>query len=194
MNKIICLFFVFITQISWAQELKENKLNVFVGYELGEAVFNKFQSLSGEIGVQFKNQHQLRLAHMNVNLTKEHLATAFAGAVDGPDVKGKFLGLEAFYDIPVFKNRLFLAPSIGYFKNEYNHTLLDESLTNSSLTFGGAISFTETDIFKVKGLYYRFSIPMRTPLNRIKETQLGSTIIKNNAFDNNLWLFIGYKF
>lgn len=173
---------------------KNESSKVFIAYEIGEAIFNKFQSLSGEIGIRFKNQHLLRLTHVNLNLTEEHLSSGFAGAVDGDNVKGKQFGFEAFYDFPIFFNSLYIGPSIGYYKNEYQHTILNERLENSSFSFGSSLSIRETNIFKLKGLYYSFSIPIRINLNPIEETNLGSAIIKNSTWDNSIWLFIGYEF
>lgn len=166
----------------------------FIAYEFGEAVFNKFQSLSGELGWRFNNQHMIRLVHINHDLTEEHLSSGFAGAVDGDYVEGKLFGFETFYDFPIFTKGLYISPSIGYYRNEYRHTMLQEDLQKSSCTLGTALSYRETNIFNVKGLYYMFSIPMRISLDPIKETKLGDTIIKNNTFENNIWLFIGYAF
>lgn len=166
----------------------------FVGYELGEAAFNKFQSLSGEVGFRFQNQYMFRLTHMNVKLSEEHLSSSFAGAVEGDQVVGDFLGFEAFYDMPVLFNGFYISPSCGYYENKYRHQTLNDNLVNKSLTFGAAISYRENNLFKLQGLYYMISFPMRTPINPITETKLGDTIIKNNSFDNNIWLFIGYEF
>lgn len=170
------------------------KIKIFMAYEFGEAIFNKFQSISWELGVKFRNGHMTRLVHMDVNLTESHLSSSFAGAVDGNNVEGDFFGFEGFYDFPIFFRGFYLSPSFGYYRNEYFHTKLDENLKNESITIGGAISFRENDILNINGLYYMVSIPMRTPLNPIKETKLGETIIKDNTFDNNIWLFIGYEF
>lgn len=173
---------------------QNKRFTPFIGYELGEAVFNKFQSISGEIGIKFKNNHMVRLTHMNVSLTEEHLSSNFAGAVEGNNVEGTFFGFEGFYDFPLFLNGLYISPSCGYYRNEYSHTVLDQNFENKSPTVGVSVSYKETNIFGIKGLYYMFSFPMRTPINPIKETTLGDTIISNNTFDNNIWLFIGYEF
>lgn len=193
---IILLYFLCFQSIySQSQEPEQiERIKVFAAYELGEAAFNKFQSFSGEIGIRFPNNHQLRMTHMNVGLTEQHLSSGFAGAVDGDDVEGDFFGFELFYDFPIRWKGLYIAPSVGYYRNKYRHKSLPESLSNRSATLGLGISYQEIDIFKVKGLYYRFSIPMRTHLNPIKETSLGSTLVKNNSFDNNIWVFIGYEF
>lgn len=173
---------------------KDKQIRPFVAYEVGEAVFNRFQSLSGEVGLRFSNNQMIRLTHMNVNLTEQHLSTAFAGAVDGENVEGKFFGFEVFYDFPVFLKGLSIGPSVGYYRNRYRHIMLDEELENNSFTLGLGINYRETDLFNVKGLFYMFSIPIRTALNPINKTSLGSTSINSNAFDNNIWLFVGYEF
>ncbi|MBX2817354.1 MAG: hypothetical protein KTR24_15205 [Saprospiraceae bacterium] len=166
----------------------------FVAYELGEAMFNRFQSYSGEIGVRLPNHHLLRLTHMNVRLTEKHLSSSFAGAVDGSGVKGTFWGFEAFYDVPLLWKSLYLGPSIGYYRSAYEHVTLPAELENHSMTLGAAISIRETDLFGIQGLYYTLSLPMRLSLNPIKETMLGEATIVNSTFDNNIWLFIGYEF
>ena len=166
----------------------------FLAYEFGEAAFNRFQSLSGEMGLRFANEHMIRLSHMNVKLTEEHLSSDFAGAVEGSDVEGKFFGFEVFYDFPVFTEGLYIGPSVGYYKNEYLHTVLDERFKNNSATIGLGIGYREKNVFGVKGLYYMLSFPMRTPLNPIEESMLGNTTIENNRFDNNIWFFVGYEF
>lgn len=183
--------------IGWAQDNssdEDSKIHPFIGYELGEAAFNSFQSISGEVGIRFQNNHLLRLTHMNVSLTEKHLSSSFAGAVDGADVEGRLFGFEAFYDFPVLSKSLYIAPSIGYYKNSYEHTILDEELKTNSATLGVGISYREMNLFNIRGLYYAVSIPMRISLNPIQETMLGETIIKNNTFENNIWLFIGYEF
>ena len=199
MNRFSTVFFLLLlsTSFSFSQSIQADQvkqIRPFIAYEFGEAAFNKFQSLSGEIGLHFQNNHMLRLTHMNVKLTEGHLSSDFAVVVEGDDVEGKFLGFEAFYDLPVFWKGFYISPSFGYYKNEYNHLILEQNLKNNSFTIGTAISYRETDIFGVKGLYYTVSFPMRTPFNPIRETSLGETLIKGNRFDNNIWLFVGYEF
>lgn len=174
--------------------VKSKSTKLFVAYDFGEAAFNQFKSLGGEIGVRFKNDHLVRLTHTNLHLTEKHLSSNFAKAVDGKNVKGKQFGFELFYDFPFFVKGLYIAPSVGYYNNEYTHTILNEKLEKSSFTAGTAISFTEKDLFKVKGLYYRVSIPVRFNFDPIKETKLGDATIKNNLFDNNIWFFVGFQF
>lgn len=166
----------------------------FIAYDLGEAIFNEFKSLGGEVGVRFGNNHLLRIAYTHLYLSEKHLSSNFAKAVDGNNVKGKQVGFEVFYDFPIVVKGLYIAPSIGYYDNEYTHTISNETLDQSSFTLGSAISFTETDIFKVKGLYYRLSIPFRFNLTPINETQLGETTIHSNQFDNSIWFFVGFQF
>ncbi|ANQ51833.1 hypothetical protein MY04_4498 [Flammeovirga sp. MY04] len=167
---------------------------LFIAYDFGEAVFNQFRSLGGEVGVRCKNEHLLRLAYTHLYLTEKHLSSDFAKAVDGENVKGKQVGFELFYDFPVLIKSLYIAPSVGYYDHEYTHTISDEQLKQSSLTVGTAISFTETDVLKIKGLYYRVSIPIRFHFNPIEESQLGDATIKSNQFDNSIWFFIGFEF
>lgn len=192
---IICL--IISAQLCRAQVKtvqSDEQATLFIAYELGEAAFNKFQSLSGEIGINFPNKQSLRLTHMNVNLTEQHLSSSFAGAVDGSDVKGKLFGFELFYDFPAILDNLYLGPSLGYYNNNYEHTILNQKLRQKSVTLGVGISYQESDIFNIKGLYYRFSIPIRTHLNPSEKTNLGDSVINKNNIDNNIWLFIGYEF
>ena len=176
------------------QTKKEEKIKKFVAYELGQAIVNDFKSYSGEIGIRFRNDHMIRLVHMNIKLTEAHLSSDFALAVDGDNLTGEQFGFEAFYDFPVLWKGLYVSPSLGWYRNSYNHMLLDESLENNSATVGAAISYRETDVLGLKGFYYTVSFPMRTPFNPIKETKLGEAIVKNNTFDSNIFLFIGYEF
>lgn len=177
------------------EQIKEAKIKPFIAYEFGEAAFNKFQSVSGEIGIRFPNNQMIRLVHMNVQLTEQHLSSSFAGAVDGDNVEGSMFGFEAFYDIPVTWNTLYLSPSVGYFKGEYNHLILDESLKlDYAYSVGLAVSYRENNLFGLEGLYYNFSVPMRFNLSPTDATVLGETTIVNNTFENNIWIFIGYEF
>lgn len=175
-------------------EKQQKKMRPFVAYELGEAAFNKFQSISGEVGVKFRNDHLLRLTHMNVNLTEAHLSSDFVVVVDGSDVEGKMFGFEVFYDFPVLLEGLHLGPSFGYYINEYNHTVLDESVKENSATIGLGISYREENIFGLKGLYYTLSLPLRIHFDPMEKTKLGDTTIYGNQFDSNIWFFVGYQF
>lgn len=193
----ITITLLFLSFIASAQENHEqtlHKIKPFIGYELGQAVFNDFKSLSGEVGLRFSNKHLIRLTHMNVKMSEAHLSSGFAVVVQGDHVEGSLFGFESFYDFPVFWDGFYMSPSFGWYINEYNHTILDENLRKESATIGFAISYRETDVFKVKGLYYTLSFPMRTPFNPIEETKLGNTTIKSNTFDSNIFFFVGYEF
>jgi len=181
----------------WSQQQDSTQTKTtrfFVAYDFGEAAFNQFKSLGSEIGLKFKNDHFIRIAYTNLHLSEKHLSSDFVKAVDGENVTGKQTGLEVFYDFPIITKGLYISPSVGYYSHEYQHTILDKHLKNSSFTFGASISYTESDLFSVKGLYYRFSIPLRFNFDPIKETKLGDTIINSNLFENNIWLFLGYQF
>ncbi|NME71072.1 hypothetical protein [Flammeovirga aprica] len=179
---------------SYKDSIQSKTTNFFIAYDLGEAVFNQFKSLGGEAGIRFKNDHLLRLAFTYLYLSEKHLSSDFAKAVDGKNVKGKQVGFEFFYDFPVFTKGLYIAPSFGYYDHEYTHTVSNEKLQKSSFTVGSAISFVETDVLKIKGLYYRVSLPLRFTLDPIQDTQLGDTTVKNNRFDNSIWFFVGFQF
>lgn len=199
MNKLIFITIILFSLSSscFTQETYINepsKFNPFIAYELGEAVFNDFQSISFEVGARFNNDHLIRLVHMNVDLTETHLSSSFAQAVKGSNVEGSFFGFELIYDFPITWNTLYIGPSAGYFTNKYNHTILDEFVNNSSSTLGLSISYRERNIFGIKGVYFNFSLPMRVSLNPIEETYLGDAIVSNSTFENNIWLFIGYEF
>ncbi len=172
----------------------ERKFHPFVAYEFGEAAFNKFQSLSGEIGLRFTNNHLLRIVHMNVKLTEAHLSSSFAGAINGSGVEGSFAGLELFYDFPLVWKTVYIGPSVAYYKTEYRQIMLDEGVKNKTYTLGLGLSYRERNLFGVRGLYYTLSIPVRLSLNPIPEQSLGDATITNSTFDNNIWLFIGYEF
>ncbi len=183
-----------LSELNCPQKDSANCIKFFIAYDFGEAALNQFKSLGGELGVRFKNDHLLRLSHTNLYLSEKHLSSGFASAVDGEKVKGKQFGFELFYDLPVFFKGLYIAPSLGYYIHEYTHTILSEKLKKSSFTTGAAVSFTEVDLFKVKGMYFRLSVPFRFHFTPIKETNLGDTTIKNNLFDNSIWFFVGFQF
>lgn len=195
---LLLISFMLMYQFSFAQTIhtnKENGIRPFIAYDFGEAAFNKFQSLSGEIGIRFSNNHMFRFVHMNIKLTEQHLSSSFAGAVDGDDVKGSLFGFEAFYDFPVAFKTLYVCPSIGYYKGSYEHTVLDESIEmDYSATIGLAVSYREINLFGLKGLYYNLSVPMRLVLSPTEETKLGDTVISNNTYGQNIWFFVGYEF
>ncbi len=198
----IILSIIISSNLSIAQQGddSQNKLiRPFIAYELGEAIFNKFQSLSGELGILFPNHHLLRIVHQNVQLSEEHLSSDFAVTVKGNNVEGSLFGFEAFYSYPIKKWRnsneiLYLSPSFGYYKNEYKHTILEEHFEKRSMTAGLEISYRETNLFKIKGLYYTLSIPIRIHFAPHKAFKLGDTRISGNRIDNNIWFLIGYQF
>lgn len=196
-KKTITLILIFLSININAQKntTDENKkLHPFIAFELGQAVFNDFKSYSGEVGVKLRNNHMLRLSHMNIKMSEAHLSSDFAVVVDGDHVEGKQFGFELFYDFPILWKGVHISPSLGWYRNEYYHTILNENLKKSSATVGIAISYREVDIFGIKGLYYTLSFPMRTPFNSITRTKLGDTIIKNNTFDSNIFFFVGFQF
>lgn len=164
----------------------------FIGYDFGEAAFNRFQSLGSEVGIRFQNGDHFRLSYTNLKLTEEHLSSNFASAVDGENIRGKQQGLELFYDLHLPVKDLYIGPSIGFYDNRYNHTLLKEKIRKSSFTMGAAVSYSQ-NLFKSKWVYYRVSVPIRYTFNPIEETKLGAATIKSNRVDNNIWFFIGLR-
>ncbi len=202
--RVIPFLFLTIFGSSWsiAQQLQDSSkksIHPFIAYEFGEAIFNRFQSLSGEVGVVLPNDHMVRLVHQNLSLTEGHLSSDFAVVVKGDDVEGSLFGFEAFYGLPVVKwnhnkEMLYLSPSIGHYRNEYWHTILEERFEKSSWTAGLEISYRETNLFRVKGLYCTVSIPIRIHFSPHEEFTLGDTRILGNRLDNNIWLMIGYQF
>ena len=169
------------------------KTHVFVGYELGEMIFNNFLFFAGETGLQFKNKHMLRLTYMNVKLTEKHLSSDFANVVDGNNVKGIFKGYELFYDLPVYKN-LHLGGSAGYYNDYYEHTEKSEDVNHKTATIGFEINYRETDIFNIKGLYFNLALPFRFYINPLEKTTLGNATVNRHFFENNIWFFVGYQF
>lgn len=169
------------------------KSRFFVAYEFGEMAFNRFQNFAGEAGLKLPSGNSVRLVHMNVKLTEQHLSSKFAQSVDGKNVKGHFFGFEGFYDFEV-NDFLQISPSIGYFKNEYQHTILAEETLKWSATIGVALSYYEEEFLGVSNLYMRLSIPIRLYLDPLKETTLGDATVNNHTIDNNIWFFIGYQF
>jgi len=176
-----------------------SRSKLFIGYDLGEMAFNNFQNFGGEIGLKFKNDHMLRFVYLNVKLTEKHLASDFAKAVDGNNVTGLWHGYEMFYDLPIFRFRegksfVYAGPSIGYHENRYQHTQLDESVDHKTGTVGFDIGFRESDVFKVKGLYYSLSIPFRYNFKPLEETKLGESTVNKSVFDQTISFFVGYQF
>lgn len=179
--------------ITQTNDQKTDPLKTFIAYDLGEMAFNKFQNFSGELGVKFSNQHMLRFVYSNVKLTEGHLSSDFAKAVDGDNIEGLHKSYELIYDIPIYKY-FYMGAIGGYINDNYNHTILDESVSNNTVAFGGTFSYRETNIFKVKGLYYNFSVPIRYYLSPLEETRLGESVVNKHLIENSIWFFIGYEF
>ena len=180
-------------------ETNNTKPSVYIGYDLGEMAFNRFQNFSGEIGVKFKNEHTIRFVYQNVKLTEEHLSSDFANAVDGENVSGLWNGYELLYDIPIYpfksgNSLVYGGLSVGYHENLYQHTILNESVEHKTGTVGFDIGFRETNIFKVKGLYINLQIPFRYNFNRLEETKLGETTVNESVFGQTISFFVGYEF
>ena len=205
-NLIVILFVLFQTLNIYCQNPKvenksqnleiidsTNKFDYFVGYGLGEMAFNKFQNFSGEMGVKFQNHHMLRFVYNNIKATEEHLSSDFASVVDGNNVRGSIKSYDLIYSLPVYKS-LKLGGIIGYANDYYEHTILDESVENFSLTIGVSPGFGQTDLFKIIGFYYYFEIPIRMYFNPLEETKLGDSVVNRHFIMNNIWFFIGYQF
>ncbi|MFD2034275.1 hypothetical protein ACFSKL_05695 [Belliella marina] len=170
-----------------------DKTKVFIGYELGEMAFNNFQNFSGEVGLKFKNDNLLRFVYQNVNLSEKHLSSNFARTVEGKNIKGLMKSYEVYYDYHLLKN-LYLGASVGYANDYYEHTILAESVENFSATVGFAPSYRETDLFKVKGLYFHLAVPFRYYFEPLEETQMGNSKVNRHLLVNNIWFFVGYQF
>jgi hypothetical protein len=202
MRKIITLSTILIICIinGYSQDtIKTNTTSIFAGYDFGEMAFNKFQNFAGEIGLKFKNDHMIRFTYMNVKLTEQHLSSSFAGSVDGDNVKGLWNGYELLYDIPIVRFKkmngfLYGGLSAGYHKNSYHHTILNESLEHETATVGFDVGYRETNIFKIKGLYFNFQIPFHYNFKTLEETKLGDTTINKAVFEQSLSFFVGYEF
>ncbi len=172
---------------------KEEKTNYFLAYEFGEMAFNRFRNFAGEAGVKFKNSHMLRLVYMDVKLTEKHLSSGFANVVSGKNVEGHFKGYELFYDVPVFKG-VHTGGSAGYYNDFYRHTLSGRPVNHTTPTLGFEVNYRETDLFKLKGVYFNLAVPFRFYLRPLEKTDLGGSTINRHFFENNIWMFIGYEF
>lgn len=184
---------------STAKTVKKMEPEFFVAYDFGEAMVNRFQSLSGEVGLCRPNKHLIRVVHMNVWLTEQHLESDFVATVKGPNVKGRMIGWEAFYGFPIIKwkeghEAINLSPSIGFYSNQYEHIKLNSGFRQNSMTTGLEVSYREHNPFGVKGLYYALTIPMRMHFKPHEEVILGETTILSNRLDGNLWFFVGWQF
>lgn len=166
----------------------------FVAYEILEMAMNEFRYFAGEAGYQFGPRYRARLTVMEVDLTERHLSSSWeAAAVDGEDVVGYFRGYEAHLD-RFFARNWYASGSLGYYQDSYEHTVLDESLENQTLTIGSGVGYRREDLFGIGHLYLDFNIPVRYYFNRVDETEWGDATIRSHVVVNNIWLFIGYKF
>jgi len=166
----------------------------YVGYEILEMAMNKFQYFAGEIGYRFDKKNHIRLAILEVKLTERHLSSSTeAYAVDGENVEGYFRGYEINYDKFYYKN-LFISANMGYFHDTYEHTILDEKVENKTFTIGTALGYRHSDLFGIKHFYINFSLPVRYYFNKLEETKLGDTTVREHSIVNNIWLFLGYQF
>ena len=166
----------------------------FVAYEVLEMAMNEFRYFAGEAGYQFGPKYRARLTVMEVDLTERHLSSSWeAGAVDGEDVVGYFRGYEAHVDRFFFRN-WYASGSLGYYQDSYEHTVLDESLENRTLTIGSGIGYRRENLLGVRHLYLDFNIPVRYYFNQIEETEWGDATVRPHVVVNNIWLFVGYKF
>ena len=204
MKQIFIVVFLLNSVIGFSQKNSENnRVKPFIAYDFGQAIFNKFQSLSGEVGLRLQNHHLIRLTHMNVRFTEEHLsskkAIPFIAPYEGGNIEGSIFGFELMYSIPVvkwkdYKKAFYLSPSLGHYKKKYWHTNLDERLENSSFLVGLEISYRETNVFGIKGLYYALTLPLRFNFAPHKETYLGNTKILGDRIDSNTMFFVGFEF
>ncbi|MCI0555590.1 MAG: hypothetical protein L0287_31990 [Anaerolineae bacterium] len=166
----------------------------FGAYETLEMAMNNFKYFAGEIGYRFNQKNQMRMTILEVKLTERHLSSGWeAAAVDGNDVEGYFRGYEINFD-RFFSKHWYVSANLGYRSDEYNHTLLDESLENKTMTIGTGIGYTRNHLFGIKHFYLNFSMPVRYCFNHLDETKLGETTIRPHIVVNNIWLFLGYKF
>lgn len=175
------------------QSLGQERAKYFVAYEFGEMAFNRFRNFAGETGVKFKNNRMLRFVYMDVKLTEKHLSSGFANVVSGKNVEGHFKGYELFYDVPVFKG-VHLGGSVGYYNDFYRHTLSGQSVSHTTPTLGFGVNYRETDLFKLKGMYFNLAVPFRFYLRPLEKTDLSGSTVNRHFFENNIWIFIGYEF
>ena len=184
-------------------EVKKERIKPFIAYDFGQAMFNKFQSLSGEIGLKLPNHHLIRLTHMNVEFTEKHLsskkAIPFIAPYEGDKFEGSIFGFEAMYSIPTLKwkknrNIVYLSPSVGHYTKKYWHTELDEKSENGSFLVGLEISYREINVLRIKGLYYTLTMPLRFNLSPHGTVFLGDAKILGDRIDSNTMFYIGLEF
>lgn len=190
--KRLMLVLIFVHGLQGYAE-NRSELGIFVAYDLGEMIFNKFQNFAGELGCFLPDRSLIRFVHMNVKLSEEHLSSDFAQAVHGSDVEGHFLGYELFYSYPVYHN-FYVGVSVGYYENSYWHLKLEEEIKHQSPSIGMQLSYRRPGLLGIDGLYYDFTIPIRYYLFPMEEKPLGDTIISDHIIENNIWFFIGYTF
>lgn len=201
MKKLITfgILIVLLTENAFAQTNLENQSNIYIGYDLGEMAFNKFQNFGGELGYKFKNGHFLSFVYLNVKLTEGHLSSGFAQAVDGENVSGHWVGYEGVYNMPLFKFKnprrfIYGGLSGGYHSNNYTHKVVNDFVDHNSFTIGIALGYRESHVFNIKGLYYNFQIPIRYNFNTLEETTLGESTVKKQVFGQTISFFVGYEF
>ena len=173
--------------------LDANAKGFFAGYDFGEMAFNDFKKFSGEVGYKFESGRSIKLFHMDLMATEEHLSSEFAQSVDGDNVTGVIRGFEIFYNFPL-SGGWYFGSSVGYYTEKFQHTHLLESVSSTSPTVGVALGYREENLFGFSNLYYDFSIPVRYTFNGFKETKLGDSTVKNNTIANNIWFVLGYNF
>ena len=176
-----------------------NKTKLYLGYDLGEMAFNRFQNFAGEIGLKFKNKHTLRFTYMNVKLTEKHLSSGFAGAVNGKHITGHWKGYDLIYDIPIYRSKkgntiIYGGISAGYHSNTYEHAISRKSFNHTTITIGFGAGFRETNLFKIKGLYANFHIPLRHYFDTLEKTTLRNSTVNKVKLEQTLHFFIGYEF
>ncbi len=188
-----------LTNVFAQDTITDQKIKFYVGYDLGEMAFNRFQNFAGELGIKFKNNHALRFTYMNVKLTEKHLSGGFASAVEGENISGHWKGYDLIYDLPIyqFKQRnvlIYGGISAGYHNNKYQHTVLNEDFNHKTNTVGLGVGIREVNILNIKGLYANFHVPLRYYFNTLDETKLGSSTVKKVKLEQTIHFFIGYEF
>ena len=191
MRNLTIMICILTTKLAFSQTPEGGHFGAYETLEMG---MNNFKYFAGEIGYRFNQKYQVRMTIMEVKLTERHLSSGWgAAAVDGNDVEGYFRGYEMHFDRFISKH-WYVGANLGYYNDEYSHTVLDESLENKTLTAGIGIGYTRNHLFGIKHLYLNLAMPVRYYFNHIAETKLGETTIKPHIVVNNLWLFLGYKF
>lgn len=204
MKEVIMITSLFMMCLSngFAQDVvnsDNSKIKVYAGYDLGEMAFNKFQNFGGELGLGLKNEHIISFVYLNVKLTEEHLSSGFARAVDGDDISGHWIAYEGSYNIPIYHFKkdgqyIYAGLSAGYHKNSYQHEILDASVEHDSFTTGINLGFRESNIFKIRGLYFNLQIPIRYYFMKLDEVRLGESTVNEQTFEQTISFFVGYQF